>query len=145
MSFIDTTEINVTPPIRGSCLRLVVPFTDDYLDFSYLSAVRRRGLRNGNWPRLPPVDRALFRCALWVTKVRGRIVSFRLMVRVLGIALKLLMAPRMRIWRAGRARAEELMRRFEERGLFEWTPNVRSWLVDPSYVFCLGLGELFGS
>ena len=112
--------------------------------FPWLSSVRRRGLRNGNWRRLPAVDRGLFRCALWVARARGGIVNFRLMVKVLGIALRLLMTTRMRVWRAGKARAEELMRRFEDRGLFEWAPQVQGWLMERSYVFCLGLSEVFG-
>jgi hypothetical protein len=41
-------------------------FVGKDLDFSGLLAARRRGLRNGNWRRLPLVDRGLFRCALWV-------------------------------------------------------------------------------
>ena len=124
--------------------------TKDYFvgkdwDFSGLLAVRRRGLRNGNWRRLPLVDRGLFRCALWVARVHGRIVNFRLLVRVLGIVLKLLAGPGTRIWMAGRVRAEELMRRFEERGLFQWAPQARGWLGERNYVFCLGLNEIFGS
>lgn len=115
------------------------------LDFTGLVAVQRRAFRNGNWRRLPLVDRGLYRCAMWVAKTRGRIESFKLLVRVLGIVLKLLDKPRVRIWRAGRARAEELMRGFEDRGLFKWAPEVRGWLMDRSYIFCLGIGELFGS
>jgi len=113
------------------------------LDFSGLSAIRRRGLRNGNWRRLSLVDRGLFKCALWVARVRGRILSWKLLVRVLGVVLRLLDTPRMSIWRAGRARAEELKLRYEERGLFDWAPRMRDWLIERSYVFYLGLGELY--
>jgi len=112
------------------------------LDYSGLLAVRRRGLRNGNWRRLSLVDRGLFRCALWVTRVRGDIASLKLLVRVLGVALKLLESCSMRIWMAGKARAEVLKRRFEDRHLFDWAPQVRDWLVDRGFVFHLGLGEL---
>lgn len=113
------------------------------LDLSGLLVVRRRGLRNGNWRRLSLVDRGLFRCALWVVRVRGRIGSLRLLVRVLGVVLRLLESRSMRIWVAGRARAEELLRRFEERGLFDWAPQVRGWLVDRGFVFYLGLSEFY--
>jgi len=113
------------------------------LDFSGLLAVRRRGLRNGNWSRLSLVDRGLFRCALWVARVRGRIGSWRLLVRVLGVVLRLLESRSMRIWAAGRARAEELMRRFEGGRLFDWAPQVRGWLVDRGFVFYLGLSEFY--
>jgi len=49
----------------------------------------------------------------------------------------------MRIWVAGRARAEELMRRFEGRRLFDWAPQVHGWLVDRGFVFYLGLSEFY--
>lgn len=113
------------------------------LDYSGLLAVRRRGLRNGNWRRLPLVDRGLFRCALWVAKVHGGIESLRLLVRVLGVVLKLLESRSMRIWMAGRARAEELKRRFEDRRLFDWAPQVRAWLEERRFVFYLGVSELY--
>ena len=115
------------------------------MNLSWLSSVKRRALRNGNWWKLPVVDRGLFRCALWVTRVRGRIENFKMLVRVLGIVLRLLDTPRICIWRAGKERAEELLRRFEDRGLFQWAPKLRGWLTDPGYVFYLGLGRLFGS
>jgi len=114
------------------------------LDFPGLLTVMRRGLRSRSWFRLSLVDRGLFRCALWVAKVHGRIRSLRLMVKVLGIVLKLLGTSRSRIFQAGSQRACELFRRFEERGVFEWAPKVREWLMDPAYVFRLGLVELFG-
>jgi len=66
------------------------------------------------------------------------------MVRVLGIVLKLLATPKSRIYQAGLARAHELLSSFQERGVFEWAPQVQGWLAERSYVFCLGLGELFG-
>jgi len=113
------------------------------LDYPGLLAVRRRGLRNGNWRRLSLVDRGLFRCALWVARVRGNIASLRLLVSVLGVVLKLLESRSMRIWIAGKARAEELKRRFEKRGLFEWAPQAKGWLLERGFVMHLGLGELY--
>jgi len=112
------------------------------LDYPGLVAVRRRGLRNGNWRRLSLIDRGLFRCALWVARVRGNIASLRLLVRVLGVVLKLLESRSMRIWIAGRARAEELRRRFEERGVFDWAAQAKSWLADRGFTFYLGVSEL---
>ena len=44
---------------------------------------------------------------------------------------------------AGRARAEELKLRYEKRGLYDWAPRMRDWLIERSYVFYLGLGELY--
>jgi len=112
------------------------------LDRSGLLAVRRKGMRNGNWRRLSPVDRGLFRCALWVVKVRGGLVNLKLMARVLCIVLKLLEDRSMRIWKAGEMRAEELKLEFEGRGLFDWAPRVAGWLVERNFILYLGLGVL---
>jgi len=112
------------------------------LDFPGLLAIRRRGYCNGNWSRLPLVDRALFRCALWVAKVRRRIENLKLLVKVSGIALKLLTTRCSRILRAGSARAAELLRRYEESGVFEWAPELRGWLKDVKYILYLGMEEL---
>jgi hypothetical protein len=112
-------------------------------NFSGLLAARRIGFRNGNWRKLSLVDRGLFRCALWVSRVHGGIESLKLLVRVLGIALKLLEKSQVHIWKMGKARAEELMRQFENRGVFGWAPQIRGWLVETSYIFCLGLRELY--
>ena len=109
------------------------------LDYRSLVTLQRRSFRNGSWRRLPLVDRALFRCALWVARVRGRIVDLKLLATVFIIVLRLLDTPRMRIWRAGRARAEELTQRFADKGLFQRAPRVGGWLANRSYVFCLGL------
>jgi len=109
-----------------------------------LTLAKRLGLRNGNWRRLSLVDRGLFRCALWVTRVQGSIASLKLLVKVLGVVLRLLENSSMRIWMAGKARAEELRQRFNDRGLFDWAPNVRNWLEERNFAFYLGLGEMYG-
>lgn len=114
------------------------------LDYSYLVAIQRRGFRNGNWFRLELVDRGLFRCALWVAKVRRRIKNFKRIMRVLAIASKLLTTLRSRIYGAGSVRASKLLCRFNVRGLFEWAPHVRDWLKDSRYIFYLDLEEFWG-
>lgn len=52
------------------------------------------------------------------------------LVRVLGVVLRLLDNRSIRICITGKARAEELKRaqRFNDRGLFDWTPVARTWL-----------------
>lgn len=109
-------------------------------DFMGLLAVRRRGLRNGNWRRLSLVDRGLFRCAMWVARVRGGIANWKLLAKVLSVFLKLLESHSTRIWIEGKVRAEELKRRFEDRRLFDWAPRAKGWLTEKCFVFYLGLG-----
>lgn len=102
----------------------------------------RKGLRNGNWRHLDTTDKALFRCALWVTKAKGKITNTKLMVQVIRVALKILQTAS-RIGRAGRTRATIMLREFAKpRGVFSWAPRVRGWLHDPRYQTYLGLLEV---
>ena len=129
---------------RSMYIRPVGRLDQSYVTKLSLSTLQRRGLRNGNWFRLSLAERALFRCAMWVAKIRGTIENFRLLVMVARIALKLLATLRSRISKAGIARAGELFRTYEENGVFEWAPEMRSWLKDPKAISYLGITELFG-
>ena len=110
------------------------------MDYRSLLAIKRKGLRNRNWLRLSIEDRGLFRCAMWVARVHGSIVNLKLLVRVLGIVLRMLENASMCIWRIGKTRAEALERAFREKGLFDWAPLMTDWLRDKHYVIYLGVG-----
>jgi len=85
----------------------------------------------------------MFRCALWIAKARGKISNMRLMVQVLGIALKLLKTYRSRIVNAGRRRAARIFEEYTKPGgVFSWAPQMREWLCDPGYVRYLGILEV---
>lgn len=85
----------------------------------------------------------MFRCALWVAKARGKISNVRLMVHVLGIALKLLKTYRSRIVNAGSRRATLMFEEYSKPGgVFSWAPQTREWLYDPGYVRYLGMLEV---
>ena len=116
--------------------------SDGRLDVGYsgLLALRKKSLRNRNWFRLSVEDRGLFRCAMWVARVQGSIVNLKLLVRVLGIVLRMLENASTCIWRIGKTRAEELERAFKEKGLFDWAPQMTDWLRDKHYVIYLGVG-----
>ena len=115
----------------------------DSLTQSWLNRVWRRSRRNRSWGRLSIAEKGLFRCALWVAKVRGRISNMRLMVQVLRIALKLLETYRSRIVNAGRRRATQMLVEYAKPGgVFSWAPRMREWLYDPGYVRYLGVMEV---
>jgi hypothetical protein len=85
----------------------------------------------------------MFRCALWIAKARGKISNMRLMVHILGIALKLLKTYRSRIVNAGRRRAAWMFEEYSKPGgVFRWAPHVREWLYDSAYVRYLGILEV---
>lgn len=113
------------------------------LDYGTLRSFLRLGLRRGSWRMLSVEDRALYRCGLWVAKVRGRVVSMRLMVRLWGIILKLSARVRGFIYKAGSARALASYALYERMHVFNWAPEVKIWLGQTGFRLYLGATELF--
>jgi len=99
-------------------------------------------LRRGSWRRLSVEDRALYRCGLWVARVRGRVVNSRLMVRLFGIILKIAATVRGFIYRAGSARAAAFHALYERMGVFKWAPEAEGWLGETGFRLYLGVMEL---
>ena len=85
----------------------------------------------------------MFRCGLWVARVRGKISNMRLMVHVLRIALKLLESYGSRVVNAGRRRATLMFEEYAKPGgVFSWAPRMRELFYDPRYVWYLGVMEV---
>jgi hypothetical protein len=115
----------------------------DSITYPCLVGLRRRGLRNGNWRHLDSGQRALFRCAMWLAKARGRICNAKLMVQVLRVALRLLETVRGSILRAGRNRSTGMLANYSQPGgVFSWAPRVSEWLSEAGYVWYLGILEV---
>ena len=114
----------------------------DPITYPRLVGLRRHGLRNGNWRHLDSGQKALFRCATWVAKARGRISNARLMAQVIDIVLKLAETVRNTILRAGRKRIVAMRDAYEKPGgVFGWAPQVKEWLHDTTYIFYLGVNS----
>ena len=113
---------------------------ESFLSYSSLVGFWRRGFRNGNWGTLNIAEKGLFRCALWVAKVRGKISNMKLMVQVLKVALKLTEGFRSHVLKAGRRRAVTMYETYgKPNGVFSWVPRLKEWLCDPNYVLYLGI------
>ena len=108
------------------------------LSYEELLTSLRKGLRNGNWRKLNPLDKALYRASLWYTKRLGGIVNGTL-VEKLRVLVKMLSEKKgMRIFKKGLKKAAKLLEAGEESGVFTWAPRLRHWLKDPNYIFWLG-------
>lgn len=68
---------------------------------------------------------------------KGEILSGRLIAMLGDIIEKLRETVKVRIFRVGLAKAEDMERGYEE--VFKWAPELRKWLKDPDYVFWLGV------
>lgn len=114
------------------------------LDHESLRFYMKKGLRRGTWAALDTVEKALYRCALWVTKVRGKIASSKLSMSILGIIIKLMATARARIYALGLARAHALWNCYTLAGVFEWAPEVKASFARRDYIMYLGVMESRG-
>lgn len=108
------------------------------LKHNILLSVFRKGLRNGTWRRLSPLDKAFFKAAIAYSKLKGRIVNLTVLKKVLGVVEKLISPLKREVWRRGLEIAHYMSRLYEERGVFSWCSRLRYWLSDPEYIFYLG-------
>lgn len=118
-------------------------FSRNYcLGHSFLFNLWRRSLRIGSWTRLSLTRKALYRCALWIAKVRGCISNTKLVEQVLQITWQLLHDFQSSIAIAGKMRALTALERFgKPGGVFSWAPQVRQWLHDAEYILYLGVSS----
>ncbi|RJS86493.1 hypothetical protein CW713_00150 [Methanophagales archaeon] len=100
----------------------------------------RKGLRNGNWCKLSQLEKALYRAALWYSRVRGAIMNENLVGKLSVLVDKLKETSGAKVFRRGYEKAVELLSKGET--IFGWAPSFRGWLRDPDYVFWLGAGGL---
>jgi len=102
------------------------------------------GLRNGNWARLSALDKAFYRCALWVARARGCIRNMRLLVEVAKVVMRLLASREAYVMRVGYHRAQVLMKHLTENDVTKWAPQVSEWFKHRSFILYLGALELNG-
>jgi hypothetical protein len=88
------------------------------------------------------MEKALYKCALWLARTRGRITSTRLLAIVYEIVRKLTATRREQIYRLGTARAGSLWNKYELARVFEWAPEIKMLLSRAEYVTYLGVMEL---
>jgi hypothetical protein len=108
------------------------------ITYEELLASFRKGLRNGNWRHLNPLDKALCRASLWYAKHRGSIVNVALVEKLMALVEKLKETKGMRIFKRGFEKAIDLLPKYEEKEVFTWAPQLKYWLRDRDYVFWLG-------
>ena len=114
------------------------------LDHDSLRFYMRVGLRRGTWARLDAAEKALYRCGLWVAKVRRTISNVTLSVAILGIVGKLTTTIKSHIYRLGLAKACALWNSYLSAGVFDWAPEVKAHFSRAEYVAYLGVMELNG-
>lgn len=108
------------------------------ITYTDLIAIFRKGLRNGNWKYLNPLDKALYRASLWYARCRGSIVNALLVEKLLGFVERLEETKGKRIFERGLKKVVNMLKKGDETGVFIWAPQLRNWLKSPDYIFWLG-------
>ncbi len=98
----------------------------------------KKGVRNHNWRKQNPMDKALYKASLWYAKDLGSIVNATLVEKLLRLVEKLKETKGKRVFKRGLKKAVEKLEKGEEAGVFVWAPSLRHWLKDPNYIFWLG-------
>jgi len=112
------------------------------LDHAVLRRYLRVGFRRGTWAALGSVDKALYKCALWVAKARGGITNTKLSASIISIIMKLAATIGGRIYALGLARARALWRNYASAGVFQWAPEAKLLFSRTEYIMYLGVMEL---
>jgi hypothetical protein len=100
---------------------------------------RRRAYRNGKWRSLKDEDKGLLNSAIGYLKLGCRIVSATVIARLRVVMKKLGIANRTRVLLDGETKAMEMRTQYEERGVFKWVPQLKTWLNDVAYKVWLGM------
>jgi hypothetical protein len=130
--------------MAGSQILQLSRLKDCGLNYEGLKSYRRVGQRRGAWAQLTEVEKALYRCGLWVARVRGSITSIKLSACIAGIVAKLMARIRTRICALGIARARTLWDEYRLAGVFDWAPELRPLLSRSGYIMYLGVMEFNG-
>ena len=101
----------------------------------------KKGLRNGNWRKLSRLEKALYRVTLVYAKIKRKIVNSNLVREILKILEKLRSSLASKVFNVGLERVRELLTLYERKGVFKWCPQLREWLLDPSYILWLGVNQ----
>ncbi|KUO42813.1 MAG: hypothetical protein APU95_02385 [Hadesarchaea archaeon YNP_N21] len=101
----------------------------------------RKSLRNGKWKKLSMLEKAQYIATLSCARIKGRIVSPKILSIALSIIEKLRSNPFLEILRKGVMKEREMLEACERRGVFSWCPALRDWLRDPYYALWLGLND----
>ncbi|MGC8935718.1 MAG: hypothetical protein ACP5LN_11210, partial [Thermoproteota archaeon] len=73
-----------------------------YFSYGELKNLKEKAHRNGNWRKLSFEEKVMYKAALALAKLRGKIVNFNLVQRVKSIVEKLLESPRVKLVNLGR-------------------------------------------
>ena len=106
--------------------------------FKELLNILKKGIRKGNWRKLSRREKALYRAAMAYAKAKKKIVNGIVVEKLSALIEKLMETQGMRVFKRGSKKADELLQKGEENGVFAWVPRLKAWLRDPDYIFWLG-------
>ena len=108
------------------------------ITFEELLNSLKKGTRKGNRRKLSRREKGLYHAAMAYTKAKKKIVNGIVVEKLSALIEKLMETPGRRIFKRGQKKADEILEKGEENGVFAWVPRLKDWLKEPSYIFWLG-------
>lgn len=109
------------------------------LTYSELIKIQQKGVRNGAWRKLSCLDRSFFRVSILYSKLKGKIVNNYILVMLKDIIERLVLTFREKTIKISFERTRKMIETFEERKVFGWAPEFKTWINQPEFLFWLGV------
>jgi len=114
------------------------------VSFSYeeLKNYRIKAYRNGNWRKLSFDEKVIYKAALALAKLRGKIVNLNLVQRIKEIVEKLLESPRVKLISLGRKVLIEKLKIYIKSKQFYLARTLFSLRNDANFLIYLGVSAI---
>ena len=119
-------------------------FNKEYIDYSMLKDLIKLGIRRKAWARLSRLEKSFLKACIEFARINKAIKSLRIILQIARIALKLFLSIKAKIIKAGKAKAQALIRLYCMNSVFKFFPSLKEWLNEPSYITWLGVKEING-
>ncbi|MGC8578361.1 MAG: hypothetical protein ACP5M7_10270 [Thermoproteota archaeon] len=110
--------------------------------YSELLTIRTKSYRNGNWRKLSFEERVMYKAALALAKLRGKIVNFNLVQRVKSIVEKLLESPKVKLVNLGRKVLVEKLKIYMKSKQFNLAKTLFILRNDVNFLMYLGVNAI---
>ncbi len=121
---------------------IVIQEKSQQLSHAFLTRIKLKSYRNGNWRKLDDVERALFRAGLDLARLRGKIASPSLVTMIKNIMSKLLQTAATKAIQIGKEKARDLLDLYARNGVLSWLPSFKDLVNGNDYLLWLGTSQL---
>jgi len=114
----------------------------NYFLYEELKGFKEKAYRNGNWRKLSFDEKVIYKAALALAKLRGKIVNLNLVQRIKEIVEKLLESPKVKLVSLGRKVLIEKLKIYIKSKQFYLARTLFSLRNDTNFLIYLGVSAI---